>query len=64
MSSYRVIDANVASSHELPYFSGALNNVTVSVGRDATFTCNVKNLKLDLKKGYQVNKMLISFNLF
>jgi hypothetical protein len=60
MSSYRVIDAKVASSHELPYFSEALNNVTVPVGRDATFQCNVRNLK----KGYQVNKILIFFNLF
>jgi len=55
VSSYSVMSVFAAQTDDLPYFDEALSNVTVPVGREATFQCIVRNLK----KGYQVNKILI-----
>ena len=34
----------IVSADVLPQFWGDLSNVTVPVGREASFTCNIKNL--------------------
>lgn len=57
ISSFSAINAN-SVSQDVPYFADTLNNVTVPVGRDATFQCIVANLK----KGYQVNKTFAIFS--
>ncbi|XP_054159682.1 lachesin-like [Oppia nitens] len=44
-----VIYAKDVQSDDLPYFADQLNNITVPVGRDATFTCIVHNLKKEYK---------------
>ncbi|CAG2159647.1 unnamed protein product [Oppiella nova] len=50
MGLFGVINSKDVQSHDLPYFADRLNNITVAVGRDATFQCVVHNLK----KEYQV----------
>ena len=34
----------IVSADVLPQFWGDLSNVTVAIGREASFTCNIKNL--------------------
>ncbi len=53
-------DKFTISGTPIPEFVGAVENVTVPVGRDAIFTCNVKNLGRFKVRGYQFHQHFTS----
>ena len=53
----------IVSADVLPQFWGDLSNVTVPVGREASFTCNIKNLgNYKVSQFFQESKLYNFFN--